>query len=65
MPETNWQESHAKNYLSGIYKQIQNSCKNPKMIVKLLTHLDELDRRRGTDWKKLFPYLENWRDHVV
>jgi len=65
MPDSDWQETSSKNYLLGIYKQIQKSCVKPEMILQLHTHLDELDRRRGTNWKELFPYLENWRNHVV
>lgn len=58
MPQNNWQERMAHEYLTGIYQQIQNSCKNSNLIVQLHTHLDELDRRRGSNWRKLFPYLE-------
>jgi organic radical activating enzyme len=60
-----WQENISYKYLQGIQLQIQNSCVNEEKILQLHTHLDELDRRRGTNWRQLFPYLENWRDHVV
>jgi hypothetical protein len=30
---------------------------NPVEINKLRTYLDELDRRRGTAWRKTFPWL--------
>jgi hypothetical protein len=58
MPQDNWQELNAYKYLSGIWAQIQNGCKNTEMIVNLHTHLDELDRRRNTNWRELFPYLD-------
>jgi pyruvate-formate lyase-activating enzyme len=64
MPQNNWQENNAYRYLAGIKSSIQTGCKNPELIVQLNTHLDELDRRRGTDWKKLFPYLDIEK-HVV
>jgi len=60
-----WQENNSYKYLQGIWSQIQISCINEEKILQLHTHLDELDRRRGTNWKQLFPYLENWREHVV
>lgn len=65
MPSNNWQEIEARKYLEGIHQQVQNSCKDDKMIVQLVTHLDELDRRRGTDWKSLFPYIEKEYNYVV
>lgn len=64
LPNTDWQEQQAYNYLQGIASQIQNSCIDPKKILQLHTHLDELDRRRGTNWKELFPYLEEYKNVV-
>lgn len=58
IPQESWQEKISYDYLTGIYKQVQSSCKKSNLIVQLHTHLDELDRRRGSNWRKLFPYLE-------
>lgn len=58
IPQESWQEKISYDYLNGIYKQIQNSCKKSNLILQLHTHLDELDRRRGSNWRMLFPYLE-------
>lgn len=58
MPRDEWQEKIAYDYLKGIISQIQNGCKKPDLVVKFKTHLDELDRRRGTNWRSLFPYLD-------
>jgi hypothetical protein len=42
----------------GLQKRLQNTCKeDPVQIAKLHSYLDELDRRRKTDWRSLFPYL--------
>lgn len=65
MPSKSWQEKNSLKYLSGISSQIQQCNPQPDIISQLHTHLDELDRRRGTDWKNLFPYLENWNSYVV
>jgi hypothetical protein len=44
--------------MSGLQKMLQNNCKQDnEKITQLHTYLDELDRRRGTDWRTLFPYL--------
>jgi len=48
----------SKQRMIGIrntYKK--HSQRNEVEIEKLHTYLNELDRRRGTDWKSLFPYL--------
>ena len=38
--------------------RLQNTCRqDPIQIAKLHAYLDELDRRRSTDWRSLFPYL--------
>ena len=42
----------------GLQKRLQNTCKqDSQKITQLHNYLDELDRRRGTDWRSLFPYL--------
>jgi len=57
MPELTPQEQNAKKYLNGISLQIKKSKSNPVLILKLITHLDELDKRRNTNWKIVFPWL--------
>jgi hypothetical protein len=43
----------------GLQKQLQQHTKhNYKEIQKLHTYLDELDRRRNTNWRTLFSYLD-------
>jgi organic radical activating enzyme len=65
LPTSDWQEKNSFNYFQGMAKQIQNSRVKPEQILKLITHLDELDRRRNTNWQSLFPYIEDWRNRVV
>ena len=44
--------------MSGLQKRLQNTCEQSlNQINKLHTYLDEMDRRRGTSWRTLFPYL--------
>lgn len=41
----------------GIWTAIQNSTPDFKKIEACHIFLDEIDRRRGTNWRELFPYL--------
>jgi hypothetical protein len=52
-----WQASQAKMYMTGIIATIQNSVYNKDETIKLLTFLDEMDHRRKTNWRELFPWL--------
>jgi hypothetical protein len=46
------------NRMLGVKKMLEENCKQDNdKIYKLHAYLDELDRRRGTDWRSLFPYL--------
>jgi hypothetical protein len=44
--------------MTGLQKQLQSTGKTDTFrINQLHQYLDELDRRRNTDWRSLFPYL--------
>jgi hypothetical protein len=50
--------AEAINRMIGLQKMLQVNCKkNVKKIEQLHKFLNEIDRRRGTDWRSLFPYL--------
>jgi len=58
METNNERRQEAITRMIGHQKMLQNNCKqNDIKIIKLHKFLDELDRRRGTDWRSLFPYL--------
>lgn len=45
--------------MQGMQKQLQQSTTdNYKLIGQLHTYLNEMDRRRGTNWRELFSYLD-------
>jgi hypothetical protein len=44
--------------MSGIAKQIANTPKDVNKIQGLIAYLNEIDRRRGTNWRELFPWLD-------
>jgi organic radical activating enzyme len=50
------------DHMAGIGRQIANTPRNVPMIMGLIDYLHEIDRRRGTDWKLLFPWLDqDWK----
>jgi organic radical activating enzyme len=57
MPEDNEQQINIKEHFKGIAAKIMSRPKNPEAIENLKIYLDEIDRRRNTNWKILFPWL--------
>ena len=65
MPEQTWQQQRSKEYMRGIQKAIDSRPRQPGKILQLQTYLDELDRRRSLNWRKLFPWLAKEVRNVV
>jgi hypothetical protein len=58
MPTGTAEQQEAVLRVNGIQRYLQQSTEhNHTEINKLHVYLDELDRRRGTDWRQLFGYL--------
>jgi hypothetical protein len=48
--------------MEGISKQIAAAPRNLAVINGLKDYLTEIDRRRGTHWPELFPWLDqDWK----
>jgi len=61
MPEDNLIQQSAKSQMVGLSKMINKSKINIKYIKTLQKYLSELDRRRGTNWQEVFPWLtKDW-----
>ena len=59
MPVDTIEQQEAIPRMIGLQRYLQQSIKHKHdEIKKLHVYLDELDRRRGTDWQKLFGYLK-------
>jgi pyruvate-formate lyase-activating enzyme len=59
MPGDTDHQKEALPRMQGLQKQLQQKkTHNFIEIYKLHTYLDEIDRRRGTNWRALFPYLD-------
>lgn len=46
-----------KEYFLGIDKELRQSIPNRELQIKLKTYLEELDRRRSTDYRSVFPEI--------
>ena len=58
MPTDTSSQQEAIPRMVGLQRRLENTCKqDPIQIAKLHAYLDELDSRRNTDWRSLFPYL--------
>lgn len=63
MPTHTDQQLEAIPRMQGLQSYLKTFCNhNWEDIKKLHIYLDELDRRRGTDWRKVFPYLDIKKD---
>lgn len=58
MPEDNKKNIVSKKYMAGMLKSIPDIVADQKQISMLKFFLDELDKRRNTNWRKVFPYLD-------
>lgn len=57
MPENTHHQQSLKQHLQGLANFVKNSNKNTKRIQILKEYLSELDHRRHTNWREVFPWL--------
>ena len=65
MPKQHDEDFITLGYMQGLSNFILTHQRDPAEIKKLFVFLDEKDRRRGTNWVELFPWLEEYRQYVV
>lgn len=58
MPNLTEWDKNQKQYMEGIFKHISGSTVNLEDMRNLEEYLNEIDRRRNLDWRKVFPWLE-------
>lgn len=59
MRNETWDERHAYEMMEGLIKQINSETEhNGELINRLRAYLDELDERRGTDWRSVYTWLK-------
>ena len=57
-PRETWDDVEHLKYLSGQLNEIAKGSPRVDMMKHFVTVYDELDRRRGTNWRQLFPEIE-------
>lgn len=66
LPNTTWDDKTSRDTFFGIVNKLEKNCQDDlNKQHQLLTYLNENDRRRGTNWKNTFPWLEKELKHVV
>lgn len=64
MPKHTEEDINAHKYMASIFNSF---CCDPKIdqIRDMFVFLNEKDRRRGTDWRTVFPWLLEFENYVV
>jgi hypothetical protein len=62
METDSWRGDQAKKYMQGIASTNTDAKFNQVETLKLITFLNETDRRRNTNWRELFPWLIKYED---
>lgn len=65
MPLHTEQDKQAHVYMGGILGQINNTKLDPSRTRDMIVFLNEKDRRRGTNWREVFPWLSEIEKNVV
>ena len=65
MPEQSWQQKQVRSLMQGMQAHLNSGQRNDKEIENLFYFLNEIDRRRGLDWKQTFPWLVKEFKNVV
>jgi organic radical activating enzyme len=65
MPSDTWQQQEARKYMLGIKSQIDSCERSDTKIEQLVVFLDEMDRRRNSNWKQVFPWIKKEIQYVV
>lgn len=58
MRDDSERDRNHREHMAGIGRQIAAAPRNPVMIQGLIDYVTEIDRRRGTNWRELFPWLD-------
>lgn len=65
MPNQTDNEKRSYQYMLGIANEIKTNTLNKYEINNLFIFLNEKDRRRGTNWRKTFPWLTEYEQYVL
>jgi organic radical activating enzyme len=65
MPNDTWQHKNARDMMIGLQSEFNSHQRNGVELLKLHTFLNEIDRRRNLNWRKIFPWLVTELENVV
>jgi len=57
-PQDTEQDHAQKNEMKGVFDSITNTAPDEKMVKFFKHYLDQLDKRRNTNWREVLPYLD-------
>ena len=57
MPSVTEDQQRQRNIMVGVAQQLNATATDPAKIKELTEYLDQLDARRQTNWRSLFPWL--------
>jgi len=61
-----WDQKQTQSVLLGIIKKVKSvKCDNKAKQMELIEYLDQVDQRRGTDWRQSFSWIEKELGNVV
>jgi hypothetical protein len=58
MPADTTEQREARQRMEGMKARLDATEFNREEVDKMKVYLSEIDRRRGSDWRSLFPYLD-------
>ena len=64
MPTDTDENRMAHSYMQGIFNQIPQHS-DADLVRQMFVYLNEKDRRRGTNWRAVFPWLQEFDSSVV
>lgn len=65
MPDNTWQQQQARKMMIGLQSEWNSHQRDQTALDDLEIFLNEIDRRRGLNWKKTFPWLAQEITNVV
>jgi organic radical activating enzyme len=65
MPEDDWHQRTAKQSMQGLQIEWNQHQRDDQELKSLQAFLTEIDRRRGLDWRQVFPWLTKELNYVV
>lgn len=60
MPENTHSQQQSKKHMAGLKRRVECGQLQPKKLQNLVAYLTTIDQRRGTDWHKIYGWLDEF-----